>query len=88
MKSYQITVSGRVQRVGFRFHTHKTANLMSIKGFVMNKPNGDVYIEAEGEDQNLNEFILWCRKGPDWSTVTDIKIIEQPVCNYKTFDIK
>ena len=46
MESIKITVTGRVQRVGFRWSVASLAQRLNIKGFVKNLPNGDVYIEA------------------------------------------
>lgn len=88
IKSYQLTISGRVQNVGFRYHTYEKAILCNIKGFVKNLANGNVYCEAEGEPTNLNEFIAWCHKGPNWATVLNVIKIEQPVCGYDKFEIK
>jgi acylphosphatase len=88
IKSVQITISGRVQNVGFRFHTQDEALKLGITGFVMNRPDGAVYIEAEGINEKLDQFILWCHKGPNWARVHKVKIIEQPAINYHTFEIK
>ena len=41
----EITISGVVQGVGFRYACLKTAQNIGIKGFVKNKLNGDVYID-------------------------------------------
>jgi acylphosphatase len=54
----------------------------------MNRPDGAVYIEAEGINEKLDQFILWCHKGPNWARVHKVKIIEQPAINYHTFEIK
>lgn len=43
IKYLQITITGRVQNVGFRFASHKKARELGVQGFVMNKANGDVY---------------------------------------------
>jgi len=87
-KSYQITIIGKVQNVGFRYHTHQKAYEFGIKGFVKNLANGNVYVEAEGDSTQLNEFIKWCHKGPDWAYVIEVVIIEQPPCNFASFEIK
>ena len=47
-----ITVKGRVQGVGFRFSTVREAEELGIKGFVENRMDGSVYIEAEGEPRS------------------------------------
>jgi acylphosphatase len=88
LKSYQITIIGKVQNVGFRYHTHEKAIQLNIKGFVMNKANGNVYVEAEGIEDSLMRFINWCNRGPKWAHVNELILIEQPICNYETFEIK
>lgn len=45
-KAAFIHVFGRVQGVGFRYYTNMKALELHIKGFVENKPDGSVYIEA------------------------------------------
>jgi acylphosphatase len=88
MKSVEITVTGRVQNVGFRYYTHKTAVELGIKGFVKNRPDGTVYIEAEGEEGSLASFIAWCHRGPAWARVDDVQIHEQPVQDYTGFSVR
>lgn len=91
MKSLEctgITVYGRVQGVGFRFYTHRKAVELGINGFVQNLPDGSVYIEGEGEPTALSEFISWCRSGPTWAKVTDLKISTLPTIGYQEFRIK
>lgn len=91
MKSVEctgITVYGRVQGVGFRFYTQRRAVELGIKGFVKNMPDGSVYIEGEGETSSLDEFLSWCRNGPAWARVIEIKINYLPPIGYQEFKIK
>jgi len=87
-KAAIITVSGRVQNVGFRFNTLKAAKKNDIYGIVKNLHDGSVYIEAEGEEANLDQFILWCHQGPNWARVDHVNIQNSQVQNYKDFSIK
>jgi acylphosphatase len=64
MKSLTLKIHGRVQGVGYRYEAYWKARKLHIAGFVMNEPDGAVYIEAEGEEEALNEFLMWCRRGP------------------------
>ncbi len=64
MKHVNIKIYGRVQGVGFRDETYWKARKLHIGGFVMNEPDGAVYIEAEGEEDALKEFLAWCGHGP------------------------
>ncbi len=81
-------ISGKVQNVGFRFYTHKKAHQYNISGFVQNKADGSVYIEAEGEALHMEYFEKWCRKGPDWARVPDFVSYDQPPMNYSGFKVK
>ena len=72
-KAVIIKVFGKVQGVGFRFYTQKKAQELMLKGFVQNKADGSVYIEAEGNADKLELFILWCADGPSWAGVTKIE---------------
>lgn len=88
MKAVQINISGRVQGVGFRHSAVKTANQLRVKGYVKNNPDGSVLIEAEGNQEALNEFIKWCYQGPAFAQVQDIQLKDIGTKGYKTFDIK
>lgn len=87
-KAIIIEVKGRVQGVGFRYYTKKTAEELQIAGFVKNLPNGNVYIEAEGEGEFLDLFVDWCCKGPQWARVLEILISDTPVIGLTEFDIR
>ena len=88
MKTLQIKVIGKVQGVGFRYYTEKRAKQYEIKGFVQNKTDGSVYIEAEGEDSDVRALADWCEKGPAWSRVREVKISELPFVGYDSFEVK
>jgi acylphosphatase len=87
-KAVIIKVYGRVQGVGFRFYTHKKANELHICGFVRNRPDGSVYIEAEGEADQLEIFNLWCETGPSWARVSKLEKQEVPLFHFDDFRIK
>ena len=58
MLAYQIIVSGRVQRVGFRANVHGIATKMGILGYVRNMDDGRVEILAQSfDDEKLELFI-------------------------------
>jgi acylphosphatase len=87
-KAYEIKVFGKVQGVGFRYYTQKKAYELNLKGFVQNKPDGSVYIEAEGMEDNIEQFILWCNDGPSWARVSKVQLQEIPASGYQDFQIK
>ena len=62
-KHLTIKVIGRVQGVLFRDSARQWARKLRIRGFTRNESDGSVYIEAEGEEEKLKEFLDWCRAG-------------------------
>ena len=86
--SYRMMVYGKVQNVGFRFYTARIAREFKIEGFVRIEPDGSVYIEAEGDKDELETFVSWCRRGPQWARVDQCDIQQQPLMNYKGFSVK
>ncbi len=56
MKRLTATISGRVQRVGYRAKVLSMAQELGLTGFVQNRPNGQVLIIAEGNMANLERL--------------------------------
>lgn len=83
----KIIVSGRVQKVFFRDTTKAVANQLGVNGFIKNLPDGNVYIEAEAPSIIMNEFIEWCKIGPDNAHVTDIVIEDIEIQHFQNFNI-
>lgn len=86
-KAIHIRVQGRVQGVGFRYHTRAKALETGVTGFVRNLSDGSVYIEAEGEESALEIFKLWVSKGPSWANVTKVQSSSVPLTGFENFEI-
>ena len=82
-----ISVFGRVQGVWFRKYTKDQADLLKIKGFVKNLQDGCVYIEAEAEKKNLEEFVDWLYTGSPMSKVQDVIWKKGELQSFKQFEI-
>ena len=52
MINYHLTITGRVQGVGFRWSVYQLAQQAGIEGIVMNKNDGSVYCELQGPIEN------------------------------------
>ncbi|HJA22956.1 acylphosphatase [Limosilactobacillus coleohominis] len=57
MINYHLTVSGRVQGVGFRWSTYQLAKQLGLTGYVQNLMNGDVYIVVQGPHETVRKFV-------------------------------
>ena len=87
LKHFNIKVYGRVQGVFFRASTKTQADALNIKGFVRNEKDETVYIEAEGEEDNLKKFIEWCSQGPKYAVVERCDVIESEIRHFNNFVI-
>lgn len=88
MKRYFIVVKGIVQGVGFRPFIYKLALEFGLKGFVNNNSKG-VYIDIEGFDENISDFIRDISiKLPPLAKISAIDIAERKVVNYSDFLIE
>lgn len=87
MKHLKLHVSGKVQGVFFRASTKEQADYLGVKGFIRNEATGDVYIEAEGEENQLQEFLKWCEHGPSRARVDNLKIEEGSLKNFVRFEV-
>ncbi len=87
-KHLAIKISGRVQGVWFREQTKRKALELGITGFVRNEDDGSVFIEAEGGDAPLSDFLAWCRQGPPLAVVENVEeIYSDELMGYGTFDV-
>ena len=72
VKRLECEIEGRVQLVMYRDFTHRKAKSFDIVGSVENLKNGNVFVVAEGEEENLNLFLSDLKKGPFFAKVTNV----------------
>ncbi len=89
IKRVRVTISGRVQGVGFRYFTRREGERLGLVGWVKNLPNGDVEAEAEGDEAQVDTFVEAIRRGPPASRILNYQINEIPA-NHRdvAFDIR
>lgn len=87
IKHFNIKIYGLVQGVFFRTTAKEQADKLGITGFAENKDDGSVYIEAEGEENNLNKFVKWCNKGPSMASVEKVIVNEDKIKDFSSFEV-
>lgn len=76
MPRKKLIVSGRVQGVGFRHFARLEAAKYGITGFVRNRIDGCVLIEAQGDKTSLEGFIAAMHIGPSHSEISDVSVAD------------
>jgi acylphosphatase len=72
----KVIVKGIVQGVNFRYYAQRQAAKFNVSGWVKNLPDGSVAAVFEGDEQDVETMVQWCRRGPPSAHVTEL--IAQP----------
>lgn len=67
-------ITGRVQGVGFRNFTQRTARTLGLTGWVRNEPDGSVRLEAEGPRDALDDLHDAIQDGPRSARVNNVQV--------------
>lgn len=71
----EASITGRVQGVGFRHFTVRTAEkLGDVTGWVRNESDGSVTLVAEGPSDQLDELVSSVHQGPRSARVNDVDV--------------
>lgn len=88
LKRCHIFVSGRVQRVGYRFAVLQAATKSRISGWVQNLPDGRVEAVFEGNSADIEQMLLYCRQVQPPAVVEDIVVEYQQLEGIQGFEIR
>ena len=70
-------VHGRVQGVFFRDTMRRLAQSRGVAGWVTNRPDGAVEAVFEGEPEDVESMLSFCREGPRGAIVERVEVIEE-----------
>ncbi|HUN64631.1 MAG TPA: carbamoyltransferase HypF [Bacteroidota bacterium] len=83
-----IVIRGAVQGVGFRPFIYRLAASLGLTGWVLNSSRG-VYIEAEGEENSLTEFLIRIGKEkPALASIQSCEAVSLDPAGYSKFEIR
>jgi acylphosphatase len=71
-------VRGRVQGVGFRACAAHEARRLGVDGWVRNRPDGSVELEARGAPVAVDALCAWLAQGPRGARVTGVDVYAAP----------
>ena len=87
MKTIEISVSGRVQGVGFRACIKKIATILGVSGEAMNLSDGKVFITATADPVILDKFVSMLYSCPR-VVIRDVELREIPDAAFPEFTIQ
>ena len=76
MATVYFKIFGRVQGVGFRYFTLRSADRLGITGWVRNVGDGTVEVLGCGTHSTLLSFKKELIRGPSFSQVTEIQRLD------------
>lgn len=88
MIHYNIIIKGIVQGVSFRARTKERAEEIGVTGWIKNEEDGSIYIEVEGDEDQIQAFMEWCAEGPDKADVSEVFFESGPPKYFPRFDIR
>ena len=74
MRRVRVIVTGRVQGVAFRASTVDEAYGHGLTGWVRNRTDGSVELEAQGDEARVQALIAWCAHGPPAARVANVAV--------------
>lgn len=63
-KAYDVKVSGKVQRIGYRRFILENAQELGVSGYVRNVADGSVAIFVQGEESLVKQFLEEIKEPP------------------------
>jgi acylphosphatase len=79
MRRVRAIVTGRVQGVAFRASTVDEAHRHGLTGWVQNRDDGSVELEAQGDQAPIAALLAWCAHGPPAARVTGVSVEDRDV---------
>ena len=88
-KRVHAVVRGLVQGVSFRATTRREAARLALSGWVCNRADGAVELEAQGPAARIDALVAWCRVGPPAAEVTAVEVAAiAPIDGERDFSIR
>ena len=88
MRRVRAIVTGRVQGVSYRATAVVHARRLGITGWVRNRREGSVELEAQGTPEAITALLAWCQHGPPSARVVGVAVEElAPAASETTFSV-
>jgi acylphosphatase len=71
-RAIRISITGKVQGVGYRAWARREARKHGVRGWVRNRDDGSVEALIIGDAPAVAAMVVACRRGPLWSQVIEV----------------
>jgi len=78
-------ISGRVQKVGFRFFAKMKAKELGLSGWVCNLPDNRVEVVVVGNEEKINKIIEWLHQGSPLARMDNVEIKDRKIIKKDSF---
>ena len=72
MPAIHLLIKGKVQGVYYRASAKEVAERLHLTGWIKNTRDGHVEALAMGDEENLQRFAAWCKRGPERADVSEV----------------
>lgn len=87
MKTVHLKITGKVQGVFFRATAGEIAKRYKINGWIKNTEDDAVEAVITGEDNDVESFIAWCKKGPEKAKVNNVRVEHRELQAFNSFEV-
>ncbi|MGI8583739.1 MAG: acylphosphatase [Chitinophagaceae bacterium] len=87
MPTIHLLIKGKVQGVFYRATSKKIADKLNLTGWIKNTINNNVEATVTGDEERLQQFINWCKNGPEKAKVENVVITKKPETPFIDFEI-
>ncbi|MBI2009848.1 MAG: acylphosphatase [Candidatus Chisholmbacteria bacterium] len=82
-----VFITGEVQGVSFRYRAREQAEALGIAGWIRNLVDGRVEAVFEGEEEKVEEMIVWCKEGSRWAEVDKVEVKWEDLEGSESFEV-
>jgi acylphosphatase len=84
-----LLITGIVQGVGYRWSCRRAGQGIGVTGWVRNLDDGRVEALVQGTQEQVENLIKWCYRGPEEARVSDIAVTyEDSLESFPDFGIR
>ena len=80
-------IDGKVQGVFYRASAYEKGQLVGVKGWVRNLPDGRVEALIQGDEGQVEEMLDWFWQGPSNSRVSSVQCYDEQPITTDTFSV-